>query len=461
MPGDRKHHTEKFRSCVEQVIASGKSEDSAYAICTASLQDAGEPIFEGAEMHQLHLLGATGQTRTEMLDGKEYLVVPVVALMEGVIHAVNAETPEFVPLATLKRAAATWNGRPVVIGHPTKNGRQCSANAPEVLTTYGIGTIFNSRVEGIKLLQEAWVEKAKAKKLHPELYANLEASKTEEVSVGAFVVTDDRAGAHNGKAYRASWLETTGDHLAFLPGGRGACSVEMGCGTHRAAMRVCGDHMELEVTRVLVFTALEEKSLDDRIAAVNRAVDKKWGGGLSSVQPVSYAYAQQVFDDRVIVRKDQDLFSVPYTVGKDGEVEFGEPTKVRQEYVAAAAYKEDCPTCRGSGNKDGNPCEVCDGSGEMAVEKKKKTRAAADTRLQPGDIVHNLVSSNGERKSLKVYSVKEHLTNPFLYRIAFEGGSPRDSWVDKSNTYTVTRGDEQFSIRASMSSMIGMIEKRH
>ncbi len=33
----------------------------------------------------------------------------------------------------------------------------------------------------------------------------------------------------------ASWVYADGDHLAFLPGGRGACSVASGCGTHRAA----------------------------------------------------------------------------------------------------------------------------------------------------------------------------------------------------------------------------------
>jgi len=33
---------------------------------------------------------------------------------------------------------------------------------------------------------------------------------------------------------------------------------------------------------------------------------------------------------------------------------------------------QDCPMCGGSGNKDGNPCEACDGTGEM----KKKMKAA-------------------------------------------------------------------------------------
>lgn len=45
MPG-RPHHTEKMRACVDGLLAKGHDEASAYAICTASLQGAGEPIYE-------------------------------------------------------------------------------------------------------------------------------------------------------------------------------------------------------------------------------------------------------------------------------------------------------------------------------------------------------------------------------------------------------------------------------
>jgi len=205
------------------------------------------PTMNAAETaRHLHLLGATGAVRTETKDGREYIVVPVVALMEGVIHAVNAETPEFVSAAVLQKAAASWNGKPVTLGHPKKNGTQCSANHPEVLSAHGIGVIRNSRMVGTKMLQEAWIDKARAKKLHPALHDRLLNGEREEVSVGAFVVTDAKQGEHGGKRYVGSWLETSGDHLAFLPGGRGACSIEMGCGAHRAAsMRICEEDLKL------------------------------------------------------------------------------------------------------------------------------------------------------------------------------------------------------------------------
>ena len=174
MPGDKKHHTDKFRRCVEKVMAGGKEEANAYAICTATFQDSGDAIYENAEqnpgeMHHLHLLGATGAVTTEMVDGREHLVVPVVALMEGVIHAVNADTPEFVPWETIERMAASFNGKPVVLNHPVKDGRQCSASLPGIEQSHGIGRIRNSRAvkEGKKLLMETLVDKHRAKQLHP------------------------------------------------------------------------------------------------------------------------------------------------------------------------------------------------------------------------------------------------------------------------------------------------------
>ena len=74
----------------------------------------------------VELQATTGQLRTE----GGHLVVPVVALMEGVIRAINSPCEEFIPLSTLAAAPSAWAGRPVTLGHPTKDGRQCSAERP-------------------------------------------------------------------------------------------------------------------------------------------------------------------------------------------------------------------------------------------------------------------------------------------------------------------------------------------
>jgi len=96
------------------------------------------------ELRMIVLTGATGKSRTELLNGVEHLVVPVVALMEGVIHPVNAKAPEFVSGKVLQQAAHTWNGRPLVLGHPDIDGVKVSANSPRILEKKGSATISDT-----------------------------------------------------------------------------------------------------------------------------------------------------------------------------------------------------------------------------------------------------------------------------------------------------------------------------
>lgn len=195
-----------------------------------------ERAVEASKARNLHVLGATGQIRTATHEGREHLVVPVIALMQGVIHAINAETPELVPLEALTCAPQGWNGRPVVLGHPAVNGRQISANSPKVLEDQAFGTIFGAHVNGKKLVMEAWIDVGKAMRIGADkMLADLRANKQTEVSVGAFVVTENTAGTYGNKPYKAIWKDIVPDHVAFLPKGVGACSLEMGCGSNRAA----------------------------------------------------------------------------------------------------------------------------------------------------------------------------------------------------------------------------------
>jgi hypothetical protein len=182
----------------------------------------------------LHLRGAVGLSRTETFDGRTYTVVPVIALMEGVIFAVNADVPEYVPLKTLMMAPQGWNGRPVVMDHPSANGRMISANTPGVLEKKAFGVVFNTRVLGSKLLMEAWLDPIKAKAVGEGASSTVLRAmegKPVEVSVGVYATVEDEKGSFNGKAYKATWVDMIPDHLALLSeGDTGACSNAMGCG---------------------------------------------------------------------------------------------------------------------------------------------------------------------------------------------------------------------------------------
>lgn len=192
------------------------------------------------DLQTFHIRVAAGYpVRTATWNGRPHLVIPVIALRQGVIHAVNAETPEYVSADALERAAESWNGRSLVVGHPSRDGKQISASEPGVYDERGFGLIQSSRVKGRNLSMEAWVDPARLEALGQHAFLeDLRNGKQIEVSVGAHVRTLNKAGEYEGRKYKAEWGEIVGDHLAFLPGGRGACSLEMGCGAHRAASAV-------------------------------------------------------------------------------------------------------------------------------------------------------------------------------------------------------------------------------
>ena len=189
---------------------------------------------------------ATGETesdkmRLETLNGVEYTVVPVVALVEGVLQGVNAKAPEFAAASEFGKFPKSWDGRPVVMNHPQMNGVFVSAGIPNVLEEVGMGMIFNSRVEDKKLKCEAWLDHNRIESLGKtddnEMYTTLERirkGEMVEVSVGAWLETKAEAGVYSGKKYASKWSNVAPDHLAFLSEGTpGACSVADGCGVPR------------------------------------------------------------------------------------------------------------------------------------------------------------------------------------------------------------------------------------
>ncbi len=187
------------------------------------------------QLRDLRVQAADYEPRTEFFHGEEHLVVPVVALVEGVVHAMNAAMPEFASAREFLKQTAGWNGRPIFEGHPIQNGRPCSGNLPEVLAAKQIGTVFNAGAVNEKLAMEAWINVRRCQRIAPAMLARAKAGEPIEISIGTFVDTDDVVGEHNGRTYRGAWKDLTPDHLALLPVGiPGACSRTMGCGVRYA-----------------------------------------------------------------------------------------------------------------------------------------------------------------------------------------------------------------------------------
>lgn len=166
-------------------------------------------------------------------EGEDYLVVPVVMIVDGVLNGVLVTQEEY------GKFVESWNGIPVPVLHPEIDGIPVSANQPDIVEKNTIGRIYNTRAENGKLKAEAWINVGKARRLgYGELVDAMEAGEKIEVSTGYFSEDEPRRGEYNGQPYETVARNIRPDHLALLPGEIGACSVQDGCGTRTNSRRI-------------------------------------------------------------------------------------------------------------------------------------------------------------------------------------------------------------------------------
>jgi len=269
--------------------------------------------------------------RTEMYDGKEHLVVPVVMMKEGV-HS-GSQGPIFHSSSELSKMVDAWNGIPAVIYHPKdSDGDYISANSPSV--PY-VGKIFNTNFSDGALRAEVWLNKEKLSSISPLAAAYIKQQKPLDVSVGVFTDTDMSVGEWNDEAYIGIAKNYRPDHLALLPGETGACSWEDGCG-----IRVNQKHTDMKNTDKGEFII---NSLQDRKNEYTELVEKVRSKIYAMDNDTAYHYTVEIYDDGVIyqLRNRQSgketFYQQNFTVNDEtGEVEFvDDPKKVirKTEYV--------------------------------------------------------------------------------------------------------------------------------
>jgi hypothetical protein len=195
--------------------------------------------------------------RRETFDSVEHLVVPIVALVEGVIHASNADSPELALAEVFGLFPTAWNGRPITFDHPEVKGMKVSASqTPDTFAKESLGFMFNTKLDGKKLLTEAWINLDKVKAAGDTVekgIMRLESGALVEVSTGLFAKVQRAEGVFEGEKYNGVWNMVVPDHLAILPEGTiGACSIEDGCGGPRVNSAAdgcaCGGKCGVNVT---------------------------------------------------------------------------------------------------------------------------------------------------------------------------------------------------------------------
>lgn len=165
-------------------------------------------------------------THTEKLNGREYLVLPSVALIEGVFNGILIKGDE------LEKSSPMWNGKPVYFEHPWD-----TVDSKEDYEKHHIGIILSAEYVDSKLKFETWVDKELLNEKEPEILDKLEKGEIEEGSIGFWVHDFDIvAGEYDGKPYYEIDYGIVPDHFALLgeESSIGACSIEDGCGIGRA-----------------------------------------------------------------------------------------------------------------------------------------------------------------------------------------------------------------------------------
>ena len=179
-------------------------------------------------------VNADGKVREETVNGRDYLVAPVVAVKEGVLN--YEDGAEFIPADEIKNSVEWWNGVDLPVGHPEKRGQPVSARQRDVVENNVVGRLWNAHYEDKKLKGELWVDVEKAKNMGStaqEVVDLLSNEKPIDVSTAYQRQAERSGGEYNGQKYDRVQRNLRPDHLALLPHSTGNMSWSDGVGAPR------------------------------------------------------------------------------------------------------------------------------------------------------------------------------------------------------------------------------------
>jgi hypothetical protein len=246
----------------------------------------------------------TAETRKDVLDGRNYLVVPCVMIVEGVHN--GSQGSLFYSEAELSKFVCCWNMKPVLLRHPDTED---SGTDVSVLRNQGVGILLNTEFTDGKLKTEVWIDEEKANTLDSRIVSRIENDEKIEVSTGLFTELDLNAGVWNGESFESNTLNYRPDHLAILLDSTGACSIDDGAGLLQ--------NKESKTTNELNHSQIHEQ-LNNLIREANLTDDWTW--------------VMDVYDKYFIYEQKDNFFRQDYLVSSDDVVTLsGESVEVKRE----------------------------------------------------------------------------------------------------------------------------------
>ena len=296
--------------------------------------------------------------RSEVYEGRTYIVVPVVMMVEGVHN--GSQGPLLHLSEELGKFPESWDGIPVTVQHPTVDGGNVSANSPAMLAKVKVGRIFNTHMDEDKLKAEAWLDERRLQEQSDIALQAIRDQQELQVSVGVFTEEENVSGEWHGESYESIARNHRPDHLALLPGGTGACSWTDGCGIR--VNKKGGNEVkkvELDLKQVKVYNS--ENAIVDHITDNENGYREK----LQLVQAeldgkdtqVKYHYLVELYDNKLIYEvrmqgEGTSFYQQNYAVSVNDEVEFvGDPVEVQREVNFVALEEKSFKRTKLSNNK--------------------------------------------------------------------------------------------------------------
>lgn len=288
--------------------------------------------------------------RRDRMENKDFLVVPSIAIVEGVHNGSNG--PLYYPESELSKTPQVWNAKPVVLYHPEINGRGVSACDPVIMSTRKIGEMMNTICENGKLKTEVWIDEQQAKKVDQRILEAVQNGEMMELSTGLFTDNEYTEGDWNGEPYVAIARNYRPDHLAILPDKIGACSIEDGAGFLRVNSEN-EDESELLLGEKFAddfFPFLEAAGIDTEKLSFNKLSHEGVRDQLYTLlqSKSDGAFIEAVYDDNFIYAFNGKLFLQKYELKKNVVKTSGIP----EEVVRIIEYRTKKGTVIGNESND-------------------------------------------------------------------------------------------------------------
>lgn len=287
--------------------------------------------------------------REETRDNTNYLVVPVVMMVEGV-HRGSAG-PVLHQAEHFAQNPSDWNGVPLTAGHPQVNDEFVSVQSADP-SRWVVGHVHNTRVVDNKLKAEAWINVQRAIAVNPEIINYIKEGKKLEVSTGAMTIDEERSGQWNDEHYERVTNHYYPDHLALLPGDRGACSWQDGCGIRTNKQEEQNEMSTLKEDIKKGIGVLNGLQANEGYLTLSRKIQTMLDRMDSEAQ---VHYLKEIYDDHFIYQirnTDQGTekyYRQPYSYNEEGDqinME-GNRQEVRRntEYVPVQSNEETSDNC--------------------------------------------------------------------------------------------------------------------